>query len=822
MGHVNSRPSTTTDRSSPAKGKSASFLDANLNLSASAWTSSTSRFSRRGRSQRKSASAPAGDDDEKARQRQEVQQYLADAIEQQREAEQTLADTRSVRSVPRLLVGDYAGAPAGPSSSSRTARPGSSGSARSAAPSMSTSSSATPWTSLESPHLPQPRSSRWSESSASSNGDEPAPVAAPSMPFHSFRNSLNRIQRDRLSVLLAHPDKLDETDVAVASAVLYGQPKAAPARRLKPTKVRGPIRIVAAAPISSNRYAELEQRRAKEAAPASPRLSPKSRSMRAARLVSPALESPRERAHRDVQQPPRPRSSSEDLSGFIAASPQLAFPGSDGFFPHGDSAPSSSSPSAIPPTRPPRPASAVLPPALPLPPGQQTRLDRLDRLSVPTAAQRWQRNPSPSSTSSAPRIRLDTSPLSPRATLGSVAEDSPSSSSQSPIGADVPVCLSPSAVRCLSPASTLSRPSLLSSSSSNSFPRSVALDEGLSEGLSPSATAQDKRPQSGSLDVEERRERPTMPSCEDRRPFSRYSMAPSVAESDLPSSTLDAFPAPPQTMRLEPAPVPRPAASTRDSLFSSETSSTEHGGTLTPMTARSSARSTAPTSAQSSLDLTTTASRNAAIAVDFSAALGASTFKPVEADKGKVAAMVDSPAPSRTSSSLGTFVLEDLVDELVAAAAMSPLPSPAAAVRDEARARDDDEDLPPPVPPKEARRPVSILRPKLALRTSSAPTVPALSPRTRSSPPERRAPRLTSYPPAPSPTAHGLAAYRFPPVSPRKVHFDGLVVPQPQPHEAAASANDEVTRLGSRKKRGFSRDEVGDWIVRARRESDEV
>ena len=820
MGHVNSRPSATTDTSSRVKGKTASslpsFLDTNLNLSASAWTSSTSRFSRRARSHRTSAARRAGDDDDKARQRQEVQQYLADAIEQQREAEQTLADTRSVRSAPRLVVGDYGGVPAGPPSSSRTARPGSSGSTRSAAPSMSTSSSATPWTSLESPHLAQPRSSRWSESSASSNGDERASLAAPSMPFHSFRNSLNRLQRDRLSVLLAHPDKLDEADVAVASAVLFGQPKSTPARRLKPAKVRGPIRIVAAAPMSSNRYAELEQRRAQEAVRASPRLSPVTRSTRSARLDSSRVH---ERVRTDAQAPPRPRSSNEDLSGFIAASPQLAFPGSDGFFPHGDSAPALSSSTTAPPARPPRPASAVLPPSLPLPAGQQTRLGRLDRLSVPTAAPSWQRTPSPSTASSTPRTRLDTSPLSPRATLDAVAEDSPSSSSQSPIGADVPVCLSPSATRCLSPASALSRPSLLSSSSSNSFPRSVALDEGLSDGVSP--PAQSALTQSSCLDGgEELRERRTMPPSEDRRPFSRYSMAPSVAESDLPSSTLDAFPAPPQTLRFEPDAVARPLTSTRDSLFSSEASSTEHGGTLTPMTARSSARSSAPTTAQSSLDLTTTASRNAALVVDFSAALDASTFKPAGGAPGKTAAMVDSPVPSRTSSSVGTFVLEDLVDELVAAAAMSPLSSPAAELDFEPRARVDD-DRPPPVPPKEARRPVSILRPKLALRTYSAPTIAAVSPRTRSSPPERKPARLASYPPPPSPTAHGLAAYRFPPVSPRKVHFEGLVAPQPQ-QAAAAAARDEAVRLGSRKKRGFSRDEVGDWIVRARRESDEV
>ncbi|GAA5906866.1 hypothetical protein JCM8208_000063 [Rhodotorula glutinis] len=814
MGHVNSRPATTTDSSIRTKGKGSSsrpsFLDTNLALSASAWTSSTSRFSRRGRSQRRSASGRAGDDEEKVRQRQEVQQYLAHAIEQQREAEQTLADTRSVRSVPRLVVGDHGGASAGPSTSSRTARPGSSGSARSAAPSMSTSSSATPWTSLESPQLPPPRSSRWSESSASSNEDEPASLAAPAMPFHSFRNSLNRLQRDRLSVLLAHPDKLDEADVAVASAVLYGQPKSAPSRRLKPAKVRGPIRIVAAAPMSVNRYAELEERRAKTAGPASPRPSPKSRSTRTARPASPVGAR--------AQEPPRPRSSNEDLSGFIAASPQLAFPGSDGFFPHGDSASVAPPPAAgPPPSRLPRPASAVVPPPRPLPASQQTRLGRLDRLSVPAGAHGSLRHPPSSSTSAAPRIRLDVSPLSPRSTLGSVAEDSPSSSSPSPAGADVPVCLSPSAPRCMSPASTLSRPSLLSSSSSNSFPRSVALDEGLSEGISP--PSQDGLPPSTSPDAESFRGRRTMPVGEERRPFSRYSLAPSVAESDLPTSTLDAFPAPPQTLRLEPvAAARRQASTTRDSVFSSDASSTEHGGTLTPMTMRSSGRSSAPTTAQSSLDLSTKASRNAAIAVDFSAALGASTFMPVGGETSKVAAIVDSPIPSRTSSSLGTFVLEDLVDELVAAAAMSPLPSPAVEAHDEVRAREAAEDRPPPVPPKETRRPASTLRPKLVLRTFSAPAIPALSPRTRASLPERKPARLGSYPPVPLPTAHSLAAYRFPPVSPRKVHFEGLVVPK----APAATASDEVMRLGSRKKRGFSRDEVGDWIVRARRESDEV
>ncbi|KPV77887.1 uncharacterized protein RHOBADRAFT_51686 [Rhodotorula graminis WP1] len=816
MGHVHSRPSTATDSSTRTKAKGSSsrpsFLDANLALSASAWTTSTSRFSRRGRSQRRSASGRAEHDEEKARQRQEVQQYLAHAIEQQREAEQTLADTRSVRSVPRLVVGDYGVAPGGPPTSSRTARPGSSGSARSAAPSMSTSSSATPWTSLESPHLPPARSSRWSESSASSNEDEPASVAAPAMPFHSFRNSLNRLPRDRLSVLLAHPDKLDEADVAVASAVLYGQPKSTPARRLKGAKVRGPIRIVAAAPMSVNRYAELEERRAKAAVPASPRLSPTSRSARTARSASPVGPRVQEQAARTaiaVQEPARPRSSNEDLSGFIAASPQLAFPGSDGFFPHGDSAPA-----VIPPVRPPRPASAVLPPSHPLPAGQQTRLGRLDRLSVPATQYGL---PPHSSTSPASRTRLDISPLSPRSMLGSVAEDSPSSSSPSPSGADVLVCLSPSAARCMSPASTLSRPSLLSSSSSNSFPRSVALDEGLSEGLSP--PARDELLPSASPDAEACRGHRTLPPGEERRPFSRYSLAPSFAESDLPSSTLDAFPAPPQMLRLEPVAAVRRQANTRNSVPSSDASSTEHGGTLTPMTMRSSGRSSAPTTAQSSLDMSTTASRNTALAVDFSAALGASTFAPVGAEASKVAASVDWPIPSRTSSSLGTSILDDLVDELVAAAAMSPLPSPAAVdPHVEVRALEEAEDRPPPVPPKEARRPASAPRPKLVLRAFSAPAVPALSPRTRASPSDRKSARLVSYPPAPSPTAPGLAAYRFPPVSPRKVHFEGRV----EPRAPVVPASDEAVRLGSRKKRGFSKDEVGDWIARARRESDEV
>lgn len=828
MGHAQSRPTTAAEDSSRLKEKGstsrrAPFLD--TNRSASAWTNPTSRLSRLRRSHRTSTGTRTEDEEEKARQREEVQRYLADAIEQQREAEQTLAETRSASSVPRLVLGDY-GAEAGgldalKLSSSRTVRPGSSGSARSAAPGMSlASSSFTRSNPSHASRSPAAKSSRWSESSGSSDEDDdspatPATPATPSMPFTSFRNSLNRAQRDRLSVLLAHPDKLDEADVAVASAVLYGHghghgrhasapvPASAPLRRLKSTKVRGPIRIVAAAPMSANRYAELEQRRAAEASSApSPRVSPRLRSTPAEATAE--LEPLRPEAE---QASPRSRSSDEDLSGFIAASPQLAFPGSDGFFPHGESAPPLSR------ARSTRAPSTTLPPTLPPSPSdsQRVRLGRLGRLSVATALARPSAAASPTSSRRPPRT-----PTSPRPTLGSVAEDS-SSSSPSPTGAEVPVCLSSGVISPASPNSALSRPSLPSSSSSTSFPRSVGLDDGLTEASSPvgpPAAAQDASPDSEYFDA---RRATTTSTAETRRPFSRHSLAPSalsLAESDLPPATLDAFPAPPSRG------VARVAQEgARDSLLSNETSSTEHCGSLTPSTSLS--RSTAASTVRS-LELPSLASRNAALAnVDFSVALEVSTFVPAAAGAGtaKVADMVDSPAASRASSSLETFVLEDLVDELVAAAALSP----------EGEQEHVELDCPPPVPPKEA--PARPRRPPHARAAStplmSPPRAPPATSSAASSPRTKRSPSAASAPQPPHLlTGLGLASYRFPPAASaqRKASFPSWPLPVLAKVAWAPNsrADEAAARREGRKKRGLSRDEVGDWVARSRKESGEA
>ncbi|BGP48720.1 hypothetical protein JCM10450v2_004596 [Rhodotorula kratochvilovae] len=916
MGHVHSRPTPSSEAPTPrrTKGKAsitrAPLLD--LSFSASAWTSPTSRFGSRARSQRRAPAAAAEEDREahaRREQREEMQRFLAEAMEHQREAERTLAEAHlggRSPSVPRLSFGDC-GEDAGgldglmiavdgaaprsttsfrprllSSSSAAMARTRSAGeapvnlakplrrerrrpsfdlqelqSARSATPGMSISSSATLSTASHTHHSPTP-TSHWSESSASEQ--------TPPMSFATFRNSLNRAQLNRLSVLLANPDKLDDADIAVASEVLSGRAPPRPAQ--KSARLRGPITVVSAEPIGARRYAELEARRVSKASTARKSSVQSDATLRITRASSgsslhevwsseipfPATAAPRHslatvdgqplslrfsttpatlaELQRDGEHEPHapwlfiedeplsPRSRArrpsvmEGLGDYIAASPQLAFPTGEKPLPAIDWAPLS-------PCSPSRTPSATLPRGHPA--SHHARFDQLDRLAVPLRPHLPQRgSSSPSSSSPSPtnpRRRSSCAPSSYRTRLGSVAEDSLAALSPTTTttgGDEVPLCLTPGVV-ALIPSTEPARPrpvTMSSSASATSFPHSVAQDDGFSEARSPSSRAASAA--SASYFDAPPLPTPLRPAALPHIDFSGYSLAPppqpqegasrlhSFAESDLPlGGTLDAFPAPPRTMW--------PAA--RDSLLSASSAVTEEERSATPSSV--SALSSAATSA-ASIELPSAAA-DAPLTVSFSALRGvSSTFSPLGA--AKVAAMVDSPARrsngSSSASSLGTFVLEELVDELLAANAVGEAGLGAVPVYPDLEEEGEEA---PPVPPKE---------PSPAASPVAPPRVSLAQP----SPLSQLAAAAEARFPLPLPAATAAAALdsrRFPaaaaPTAPQQQHVQRrgtfpLLSSASFAIIARSAAQDaEDVRLGCRHKRGFSRDEIGEWLVRGGR-----
>ncbi|BGP40601.1 hypothetical protein JCM10449v2_004563 [Rhodotorula kratochvilovae] len=928
MGHVHSRPTPSSEAPTPrrTKGKAsitrAPLLD--LSFSASAWTSPTSRFGSRARSQRRAPAAAAEEDREahaRREQREEMQRFLAEAMEHQREAERTLAEAHlggRSPSVPRLVLGDC-GEDAGgldglmiavdgavprsttsfrprllSSSSAAMARTRSAGealvnlakplrrerrrpsfdlqelqSARSATPGMSISSSATLSTASHTHHSPTPTlstashthhsptpTSHWSESSASEQ--------TPPMSFATFRNSLNRAQLNRLSVLLANPDKLDDADIAVANEVLSGRAPPRPAQ--KSARLRGPITVVSAEPIGARRYAELEARRVSKASTARKSSVQSDATLRITRMSSgsslhevwsseipfPATAAPRHsfatvdgqplsprfsttpatlaELHRDGEREPHapwlfiedeplsPRSRArrpsvlEGLGDYIAASPQLAFPAGEKPLPAIDRVPLS-------PRSHSRTPSATLPRGHPA--SHHARFDTLDRLAVPPRPhlpQRGSSSPSSSPSPTSPCRHSSCAPSSYRTRLGSVAEDSPSPTSPT-TGDEVPLCLTPGVVALIPSterADGRPRPVTMSSSASaTSFPHSVAQDDGFSEARSPSSRAASAA--SASYFDAPPLPTPLRPAALPHIDFSGYSLAPppqpqegasrphSFAESDLPlGGTLDAFPAPPRTMW--------PAA--RDSLLSASSAVTEEERSATPSSV--SALSSAATSA-ASIELPSAAA-DAPLTVSFSALRGvSSTFSPLGA--AKVAAMVDSPARrsngSSPASSLGTFVLEELVDELLAANASGEAGLGAVPVYPDL---DEEGEEAPPVPPKEPT-------------PSASPGTPPRASLAQPSPLSQLAAAAEARFPLPLPAATAATAldsHRFPAAA-------APTAPQQQQHvqrrgtfpllssasfaiAARSAAQDaEDVRLGCRHKRGFSRDEIGEWLVRGGR-----
>ncbi|GAA6052214.1 hypothetical protein JCM3770_000800 [Rhodotorula araucariae] len=860
MGHVHSRPSTSseTPASRRSKGKAiprTSFLD--LSFSASAWSSPTGRFGSRSRTRRRAAAGAEGAAEQaRQQQREELQRFLAETIENQREAERLLAQAHleghRPSAMPRLVLGDCGpvdgaldglmiavngaeqpfGGGAFQSSAATMARTRSAGgavvnltrplrrrrpsfdlrelqSAQSTTPGMSPSTSTTPSSLSYVP--PSPTAS-----------DAARNKRTPPMSFTSFRNSLNHAQLDRLSVLLADPDKLDDADIAVASEVLSGrtlsrrQPSAHPssrrgsqASRARKSNVQSQATPRMARSSSAESVGEVwsseipfpvtrAQRRSLgtvDGQPLSPRFSTTpatlSQLQRAGSggpgqhapwiYVEAEPQSPRMRGHHP--------SVMDGLSDYIAASPQLAFPGE------------------VPPGSPASNARARAAP--PSSPASGHSRARLDRRAVPPRPPRPRLTLHTSSSSSiSTHTRSNRSPFPCRPThLGAAAAAT---------GADVPLCLTAGAVSRLAPldlAGSGARSVAMSASGSGtSFPQSVAHDDGFSF-ASPSPLPSPGVSAASRHDAPLPRPPPDatlFPPAVDwswsgsssflAPPAPASSRPSSVAESDFAlGHTLDAFPAPPQTKPTSAgSPVLRSAAAARHSILSASDASTEMQDRHTAadgsadddgMLRRRSAilRGSASGSSDSSASASASASAVSSEATSRSAA----SIEPLPASAASAAppsrTVVDFGAAtarrrhaataaggkrdsgSGSVSSLGTVVdLSDLVDELVLASALGlglglglgpgpgldaqPVCSPVAvaATRDAEDAPGLTGPVPPPVPPKEP--------------SSLAP------------------------PPSPSPS------------------------PSPPP-PSATEAGRGRQRLGCRHKRGFSPAEIGEWLA---------
>ncbi|GAA6009839.1 uncharacterized protein JCM10292_003621 [Rhodotorula paludigena] len=875
MGHAQSHQYSSPRSTGRSKGDKSPFSSPVLDSakSASAWTGATSRFRSRSLSRRSRSKQQRVEE----RRRDEVNRFLYEALEQQREAEETLAAGRSHddrAAHARLVIDENAAGLTGLRIDVRPpAKPGFAASTRSPTPGMSTSSSLThssPALTHSSPGL----TSHWSESSASGH--------SPAQAFQSFRDSLSRAQLNRLSLLLGKTGDAIDIQGALDDAAkdFLEEHEAAEARKRRSQKprARGPIVVVGAEPIGAKRYSHLSApRKDSEASETTVRVRqgsattvdgvacssiPFPSARRSTQSLSPPppvwhrfsttpatlediygvyadeSEDERQQAPKSPDNQRRRPSAQVDLSGYIAASPRLAFPVT------GENHVAPGSPAA-PPVR--APSRARLPPGHPG--NHHARFARrplspLTRRSSGSSAQSSRRTPTdPTAAPPFSRRRSSCTPSGYPARLGSVAEGSALSSP----GNEVPLCITPGV---LPGVPSEERPfTFFSCASGTSFPHSVAHEDESSVMGSP--VARSTRASSSAAGPDLELPSPDAPVAHGVPPvpslstvdFGDYSMAPSASDrsspvdSDIPPDALDAFPAPPAQPSLSRPRLPAPLRFPPHLRHS-------HG------TDASSARSFLDSPPPSSTSFTTTtsvesvelASHEAACvhAVDF-------TFPSSLGNRKGGRNAKRSPTMSSCSDSLATFVLEDLIDSLADAhgAPFSPVVTPIVVAP-----HDDDE------PSRRTERLRSLEAPSPNLLVPPPP-LPVLAPRS----PPTFAPSFSLNPPfhggkadqhvgAVSPRTHAYAyehdrdgdsgrfvvpaadldaSYRFPPPpSPIRRATDPLPPPSPpavpakQPSLRSGSLTSVDARLGCRGKRGLSRDEIGEWLGRARRESEEA
>ncbi|GJN90970.1 hypothetical protein Rhopal_003984-T1 [Rhodotorula paludigena] len=823
MGHAQSHQYSSPRTGGRSKGNKSPFSSPVLDSakSASAWTGATSRFRSRSLSRRSRSKQQRVEE----RRRDEVNRFLYEALEQQREAEETLAAGRSHdgrAAHARLVIDENAAGLTGLRIDVRPpSKPDVAASTRSPTPGMSTSSSLThssPALTHSSPGL----TSHWSESSASPQ--------SPAQAFQSFRNSLSRAQLNRLSLLLGKTGDTIDIQGALDDAAkdFLEEHEAAEARKRRPPKPRakGPIVVVGAEPIVWHRFsttpATLEDIYG---------------------VYADESEDERQQAPKSPDNQRRRPSAQVDLSGYIAASPRLAFPVT------GENHVAPGSPAA-PPVR--APSRARLPPGHPG--NHHARFARrplspLTRRSSSSSAQSSRRTngSSPTDSTAAPpfyRRRSSCTPSSYPARLGSVAEGSALSSP----GNEVPLCITPGV---LPGVPSEERPfTFFSCASGTSFPHSVAHEDESSMMGSPvearstraSSSAAGPDLELPSPDARVAHGVPPVPSLS-TVDFGDYSMAPSSSDrsspvdSEIPPDALDAFPAPPAQPCLSRPRTPAPLRFPPHLRHS-------HG------TDASSARSLLDSPPPSSTSFTTTTSvESVELASHEAACVHAVDFTfPSSLGNGKGGRKAKrSPTMSSCSDSLATFVLEDLIDSLADAhgAPFSPVVTPIVVA-----SHDDDE------PSRRTERLRSLEAPSPNL-LAPPPPLPSLAPRS----PPTFAPSFSLNPPfhggkadqhvgAVSPRSHAYAhdhdrdgdsgrfvvpaaavdaSYRFPPPpSPIRRATDPLPPPSPpavpakQPSLRSGSLTSVDARLGCRGKRGLSRDEIGEWLGRARRESEEA
>ncbi|BGP08607.1 hypothetical protein OF846_003624 [Rhodotorula toruloides] len=577
---------------------------------------------------------------------------------------------------------------------------------RSPTPGLSTSSSTVP--SSPCPDLPTPKS-HWSESSVG--------TPTPQLPFQSFRDSLNL---NRLSQLFPSgtsssgtpssprsPDMERLCDISSTDKVVTQ--RCEQTKRRKTGAGRPQIVVVDSQPVGAKRYSQMmtaeetlqdelgcSERKGSTGGASIATIKPTGArkasvvstagsvdvwdsdipwpGMRQARTSTPDVAlSPRFsttpaflaqaeclddslRRASDRRNTYKRRSSTLDLTGYVAASPELAFPSATASL----TSLVSSSPSPPLPPKPFRRLSQMRAPAG-HPASHHLRFSRASSTSPssprsssssrppkisPPAAGLPANAKSPSPTLLAlPRRRSSAgAPLAWRGRLDSVAETAASSARG---GDEVPVRFGPGASRRRS---SVRRFTNCTSASDVSFPHSIGTEDAESSRspvlpvtAAPSPTGRDL---------------PPLPAATSGIDFSGYTLGKPATRpvscistgSDLPPELVDAFPAPPLPP-LPPFARPRVPAKldlsrqARDSILTATASSSRslpsHASTPSTSSFASSLTS------QASIDLGPK-SAGPVVSVDFgAAALTGKTYRP----------------PS-SAGSVATFVLEDIIDEL--------------------------------------------------------------------------------------------------------------------------------------------------------------
>ncbi|BGO99993.1 Proteophosphoglycan 5 [Rhodotorula toruloides ATCC 204091] len=578
---------------------------------------------------------------------------------------------------------------------------------RSSTPGLSTSSSTVP--SSPCPDQPTPKS-HWSESSVG--------IPTPQLPFQSFRDSLNLNRLSQLfpsgtssSATPSSPRSADLerlNDACTSDDKVVAQ-RSEQTKRRKTGAGRPQIAIVDAQPVGAKRYSQLlaaeealqeelgcSERKgsAGEASIATIRPNGTRKAsvvstagsvdvwdsdipwpgMRQARTSTPDVAlSPRFsttpaflaqaeclddslRRASDRRNTYKRRSSTLDLTGYVAASPELAFP------PASASLTSlvSSSPS---PPLPPKPFRRLSQMRVPAghPASHHLRFSRTSSTSPSSPRSSASRGPpkfspqaaglpananSPSPTLAAlPRRRSSAgAPLAWRGRLDSVAETATSSARG---GDEVPVRLGPGASRSRS---SVRRFTNCTSASDVSFPHSIGTEDAESARsptfpvtATPSPTCRDL---------------PPLPTATSGIDFSGYTLGKPATRpiscvstgSDLPPELVDAFPAPP----LPPLPpFARPRVPTKLDL-----SRQARDSVLT-------ATASSPRSLPSHASTPSTSSFASSLTSQASIDLGPKPAGPVvSVDFGAAALAGKTYRPPSSAGSVATFVLEDIIDEL--------------------------------------------------------------------------------------------------------------------------------------------------------------